>query len=124
MQCFLRVQGSKFTLLSDKQGIMNGDVGKISGFYLGSELEFVDESGDNDKSVRDSFANNEEVIYLAVDYEGITSKGVEVTYTVFYQCENLTIKGYAGSYAETYAKESGIPFEEISEEIKWAIQSQ
>jgi hypothetical protein len=30
----------------------------------------------------------------------------------------LTIKGYAGSYAETYAKEKGIPFEEIDEEIK------
>ena len=30
----------------------------------------------------------------------------------------LTIKGYAGSYEETYAKENGIPFEEIDEEIK------
>ena len=28
----------------------------------------------------------------------------------------ITIKGYAGSYAETYAKEKGIPFEEIKEE--------
>ena len=27
----------------------------------------------------------------------------------------ITIKGYAGSYAETYAKENGIPFEEIKE---------
>ena len=31
-------------------------------------------------------------------------------------CYELTIKGYAGSYAETYAKENGIPFEEIKEE--------
>lgn len=30
----------------------------------------------------------------------------------------ITIKGYAGSYAETYAKEKGIPFEELDEEIK------
>lgn len=30
-------------------------------------------------------------------------------------CYELTIKGYAGSYAETYAKENGIPFEEIKE---------
>ena len=27
----------------------------------------------------------------------------------------ITIKGYAGSYAEIYAKENGIPFEEISD---------
>ena len=89
MQCFLRVQGSKFSVLSDKQGIMNGADGKISGFYFGSELDFVDEAGNNDKSTKDSFANNDDVIYLAVDYEGITSKGVEITYTVFYQCENM-----------------------------------
>ena len=31
----------------------------------------------------------------------------------FSRCENIIIKGYAGSYAETYAKENGIPFEEI-----------
>lgn len=30
--------------------------------------------------------------------------------------DSITIKGYAGSYAETYAKENGIPFEEIEEE--------
>ena len=31
----------------------------------------------------------------------------------FSRCENITIKGYAGSYVETYAKENGIPFEEV-----------
>ena len=28
----------------------------------------------------------------------------------FRNCDNLTIKGYTGSYAETYAKENNIPF--------------
>ena len=28
----------------------------------------------------------------------------------FYDCDNLTIYGYTGSYAETYAKENNIPF--------------
>lgn len=32
--------------------------------------------------------------------------------------DTITIKGYAGSYAETYAKKNGFPFEEIDEEIK------
>ena len=59
--------GNKFNLLSDKQGIMNGDVGKISGFYFGSELEFLDESGNNDKSVRDSFANNDDENNITIE---------------------------------------------------------
>ena len=32
---------------------------------------------------------------------------------VFYGCNQLTIHGNKGSYAEQYAKENGIPFEEI-----------
>ena len=35
--------------------------------------------------------------------------------TVFYDCKKMTIRGYAGSFAETYAKEHKIPFEVISE---------
>ena len=30
--------------------------------------------------------------------------------SAFYNCDNLTIYGYTGSYAETYAKENNIPF--------------
>ena len=41
--------------------------------------------------------------------ESVTSVG---SYA-FYGCEDITIKGIAGSYAETYAKENGIAFEEI-----------
>lgn len=85
---FLRIQGSQFQLLSDKQGIMNGDVGKVSGFYQGNELSFYKEDGDIDIGMRESFSDSSDVIYLAVDYEGITVKGVEVTYTIFYACEN------------------------------------
>jgi hypothetical protein len=33
----------------------------------------------------------------------------------FHNCSELTIKGAAGSYAETYAKENDIPFEAISD---------
>ncbi|MBR4200856.1 MAG: leucine-rich repeat protein [Oscillospiraceae bacterium] len=31
----------------------------------------------------------------------------------FFGCDNLTLKGYSGSYAETFAKENNIPFEVI-----------
>ena len=45
--------------------------------------------------------------------ESVTSIGERA----FDECkrENLTIKGYAGSYAEKYAKENGISFEAIEE---------
>jgi len=35
----------------------------------------------------------------------------------FYGCYNLTIKGYAGTYAETFAKENSIPFEALDYEM-------
>jgi len=35
----------------------------------------------------------------------------------FNECKNLTIHGYAGSYAETYAKQNGISFRLLSETI-------
>ena len=35
--------------------------------------------------------------------------------TAFEDCPNLTIKGYAGSYAESYANEHDIPFESMGE---------
>ena len=37
----------------------------------------------------------------------------DIEYSAFDECDNLTIYGYAGSYAETYAKEKGIPFSVI-----------
>ena len=43
--------------------------------------------------------------------ESVTTIGNEV----FKNCPKLTLKGYTGSYAETYAKENDIPFEAISE---------
>ena len=38
--------------------------------------------------------------------EGVT----EIVWSAFSDCSNLTIKGPAGSYAETYSKENDIPF--------------
>ena len=35
----------------------------------------------------------------------------------FYGCYNLTIKGYAGTYAETFAEDSNIPFEALDYEM-------
>ena len=43
---------------------------------------------------------------------GVTSIGAEA----FHECRNLTIRGYAGSAAETYATENKIPFEAIGGE--------
>lgn len=37
----------------------------------------------------------------------------KIDHEVFDRCYKLVIKGYAGSYAEKYAKENGIPFETI-----------
>ena len=37
----------------------------------------------------------------------------EIAHEAFDGCDKLVIKGYAGSYAEKYAKENGIPFETI-----------
>ena len=39
----------------------------------------------------------------------------EISEHAFLGCEKLVIKGYTGSYAEKYAKNNGIPFEEIEE---------
>ena len=36
-----------------------------------------------------------------------------IDHKAFDGCDKLVIKGYAGSYAEKYAKENGIPFETI-----------
>ena len=60
---------------------------------------------------------------LFADCESLTSIVIPASVTdiddsAFDCCDELTIKGYAGSYAETYAKENGIPFEVIDEEIK------
>jgi hypothetical protein len=37
----------------------------------------------------------------------------KIDHGAFDGCDKLVIKGYAGSYAEKYAKENGIPFEAI-----------
>ena len=39
----------------------------------------------------------------------------KIDHGAFDGCDKLVIKGYAGSYAEQYAKENGIPFEAIEE---------
>ena len=87
MLCFYYRGGSQFQLLQDKRGIMNGDVGKIQGFYFGDKLDFVDENGDEDTNTKNEFANTNDVIYVAVNYDGIDTKGIPLTYTVLYQCE-------------------------------------
>ncbi|MBR4200312.1 MAG: leucine-rich repeat domain-containing protein, partial [Oscillospiraceae bacterium] len=46
--------------------------------------------------------------------EIILLKSIEnIEDTAFEECPNLTIKGYAGSYAESYANEHDIPFESL-----------
>ena len=55
----------------------------------------------------------------AFEYRGLSSITIPESVTsigtdAFYRCDNLTIYGYAGSYAETYASENEIPFVAIS----------
>ena len=44
---------------------------------------------------------------------GVTSIGTRA----FYKCTNLTMYGFAGSYAETYANANNIPFSALSESL-------
>ena len=61
------------------------------GFYFGDKLDFVDENGDEDTNTKNEFANTNDVIYVAVNYEGIDTKGNPITYTVLYQCELMSL---------------------------------
>ena len=53
-----------------------------------------------------------------VNLTSITISGsvTVIGYQAFYGCDNLTIKGYAGSAAKTHAAENNIPFEGIDGE--------
>ena len=44
----------------------------------------------------------------------IPSTVTEIGYKAFYNCKNMTIYGYANSYAESYAKENDIPFVSVA----------
>lgn len=86
---YLQVHGSTFQMLDNSMGIMNGDVGKIQGLYLGSDLNFVLEDGSEDEDSRERFADNSSVVYMAVEYTDVDETGVELEYVIFYKSELL-----------------------------------
>lgn len=69
--------------------------------------------GDNLKELGDvAFYNCKSLteLYIAPSLTEITE---EIYYYVFYRCDNLTIKGKAGSYIESVCAEQEIPFEAV-----------
>ena len=88
-----------------RYGIMDGAL------YL-EKIEFADTM----KAIPDYFFqyyNNENNSLKVIIPESVTSIGDNT----FYNCKNITIYGYSGSYAETYAIAHNIPFESLGDVI-------
>ena len=88
-----------------RYGIMDG------ASYL-EKIEFADTM----KAIPDYFFkyyNNENNPLKVIIPESVTSIGDNT----FYNCKNITIYGYTGSYAETYAVAHNIPFESLGDVI-------
>ena len=88
---------------------VNEDGGVTIIRYTGSDTEVVIPSTINGKKVTSlgnyafSYCTSLTSVTIA---NGVTSIGT----AAFYGCENVTIKGKSGSYAETYAESEKIPF--------------
>ena len=73
--------------LKDSQGIMNGEIGKIVEFVLGSELKFIDNDGNEDEVTKKKMSDSEDVLYVAVKYEDISIQGDVSEFIIFYKTE-------------------------------------
>ena len=84
---YLQHSAKTFELISDSFGVMNGDVGKIVSFVKGSELVFIDKNGVLDEDTKESFANSDDVLYIAVKYQDVNVDGTPLEYIIFYKSD-------------------------------------
>ena len=76
-----------FEKITDSFGVMNGDIGKIVDFVLGSQLVFLDSSGNIDEDTRNMFSDEDNVLYMAVKYQDVDVLGTPLEYIIFYKCD-------------------------------------
>lgn len=92
-----------FELLTEVSGVMNGDIGKVLGFFNSSELSFIDKDGNLDEETSDNFGGNSDIIYMGVKYKDTDEKGNKLDYIIFYP----TVK-VIDSEAQKYYNETGV----------------
>mgnify|MGYP000777791135 FL=1 len=112
------ISGTKIRQLTIPSTIENGDLwypkglGIIDGALYLKEIQFVD----GVHTIPDyfcSYENENDSLKKVIIPESVTSIGDNT----FYNCKNITIYGYSGSYAETYAVAHNIPFESLGDVI-------
>lgn len=84
---YIYLHGSTFSKELGTTGVMNGDVGKVQGFYKGSSLNFVLADGDIDESSNDAFSKSQDVLYVAVEYEDVDENSNPLTFVIFYKTD-------------------------------------
>lgn len=84
---YLQRSDTIFEQITDSFGVMNGDVGKITAFVKGSELSFVDKDGNYDEETKESFADSDDILYIAVKYQDVDVAGNPLEYIIFYKSD-------------------------------------
>ncbi len=81
----------------EEEGIMNGDVGKVEGFYMASQMMFAD---DDDNELAEEFQGTQSTMYMAVEYTDMDIMGIPVNYIVLYKTEKLEPRPDANNVIE------------------------
>lgn len=81
----------------EEEGIMNGDVGKVEGFYMASQMMFAD---DDDNELAEEFQGIQSTMYMAVEYTDMDIMGIPVNYIVLYKTEKLESRPDANNVIE------------------------
>ena len=84
---FLFRYDNSFEKIESTKGIMNGDIGKIKGFYSGDKLNFIFSNGSPDEETSAMFSKSPDVIYVAVSYEDVDEKSNPITFVIFYKAD-------------------------------------
>lgn len=86
-------EGDSFRRLEKSEGIMNGDVGKVVGFYMASQLDFIEsiEDSENEKLEPLSviYSGGPNTMYIAVEYTDTDLLGNDVKFIVLYASEKI-----------------------------------
>lgn len=68
-----------------REGIMNGDVGKIVGFYSPDTIKLVEDD--------DNFKGSDKTIFIGVKFESVDDDGLECEFVCFYRTVELLTQG-------------------------------
>lgn len=84
--------GSTFSIMKNSEGevegICNGEVGKVKGFYGAKELEFMTSSTEEEKKLKNAFRGTENVIFIGVEFQDVDiDTGDSVSYVILYRAE-------------------------------------